>query len=65
MFVREPPSISPEVSAEERLVALESEVAEIRRQLGIFQASLIELYQSVGLNYPYGEAESGEARKVG
>ena len=64
MFVREPPAgepSSPPASAE-RLDELESEVAALRKEVGLLQAQVMDLYHSTGRPYPYDRdvAEHGQ-----
>jgi DNA-binding GntR family transcriptional regulator len=67
MFVREPPpsgASSPSV-ADERLGELESEVAALRKELGLLQAQVMNLYHSTGQPYPYEDGITEPGRQVG
>jgi DNA-binding GntR family transcriptional regulator len=67
MFVREPPSGGePSSSAtDKRLVELESEVAALRKDFGILQAQVMNLYHSTGQPYPYEDGNAEPGRQVG
>jgi GntR family transcriptional regulator len=49
----------------ERLEQLESEVAALRKALGLLQAQVMNLYQSTGQQYPYEDGITEAGRQVG
>jgi DNA-binding GntR family transcriptional regulator len=61
MYVREPGAESPSADTVKRVERLESEVADLREELSLVRAQMMNLYQSKGQQYPYGEgvAEPG------
>jgi GntR family transcriptional regulator len=67
MFVREPTPASRASSAptDERLERLESEVTELRKELGVLQAQVMDLYHSTGQPYPYKDGNAEPGRRVG
>jgi DNA-binding transcriptional regulator YhcF (GntR family) len=66
MFVREAPSdsTSPSADAARRLEILESEVADLREGLSLLQAQVMNIYQSRGQQYPYGEGAAEPGRQA-
>jgi DNA-binding GntR family transcriptional regulator len=67
MFVREPPpgSGTSPAASDERLGELESEVAALRKELGLLQAQVMNLYHSTGQSYPYEDGTAEPGRQVG
>lgn len=49
----------------ERLEQLESEVAALRKELGLLQAQVMNLYHSTGQTYPYEDSITEPGRQVG
>jgi DNA-binding GntR family transcriptional regulator len=49
----------------ERLEQLESEVAALRKELGLLQAQVMNLYHSAGQPYPYEDGITEPGRQVG
>jgi DNA-binding GntR family transcriptional regulator len=49
----------------ERLEKLESEVAAVRKELGLLQAQVMNLYHSTGQPYPYEDGITEAGRQVG
>jgi len=49
----------------ERLEQLESEMAALRKELGLLQAQVMNLYHSTGQPYPYEDSINEPGRQVG
>ena len=66
MFVRETPSdsASPSADTTRRLEKLESEVVDLREELSLLQAQVMNIYQSRGQQYPYGEGVGEPDRRA-
>jgi GntR family transcriptional regulator len=66
MFVREAPSDSgsPSPDTTARLEKLESAVADLSERLSLIQAQVMNIYQSRGQQYPYGEDVAEPGRRV-
>lgn len=67
MFVRERPlgSTSSPSTTDERVGQLESEVAALRKDFGLLQAQVMNLYHSTGQPYPYEDGITEPGRQVG
>lgn len=67
MFVREaPPGTTPSSPAtDKRLEELESELAALRKEFGLLQAQVMNLYQSTGQQYPYEDGTAEPGRQAG
>jgi DNA-binding GntR family transcriptional regulator len=67
MFVREPPpgGTPSSTDTDGRLRELESEVASLRKEFGLLQAQVMNLYHSTGQPYPYEDSTEEQGRQVG
>ena len=57
--------VSDEGPSAERLEQLESQVAALRKEVGLLQAQLMNLYHSTGQPYPYEDDVTEPGRQVG